>query len=147
MCTQWSGLLLNIHIHNVNQTVPQINVSLLVCENVFSFASLNFYCHLLIGFSFFSSYMTRGLVLLHAFVCAQDHCACQKSTPLNSSMLSARVQQVPYWFEDAQRLSVVSILTAIPGLLHCTQCTAMPLQAVAEYAQLSFHPGTTENIK
>jgi len=110
--------VLNIHIHNVSQTVPQTNVSLLVCENVFSFAFLNFYCHLLIGFLFFSSYTTTGLVLLHAFVCAQVHCVSQKLTPLNSSMLSVHVQPVPYWFEDAQWLSVVSILTEIPSLLH-----------------------------
>jgi len=123
----------------------KINWSSLVCENVSSVAFLNFYCHLLIGLSLFSSYTTKGLVLLHVFVCVPNHYVSQKSTPLSCSMPPAHVLQVPYWFAHARWLLVVKTLTVIPGLLRWMQYTAMPRQPVSEYVPLSFHPDINKN--
>jgi len=94
----------------------KINLSFAVSENVFSFAFLNFYCHLLFVPSLFSSYMTMGLVLSHVFVFAQVHRVAQQSTLLYSSTLSAHVRQVPYWFEHALWLLAVMFLMVLPGL-------------------------------
>jgi len=59
-----------------------------------------------------------GLVLSHVFVCVQVHCIYQKLTPLNSSTLTADVQQAACWLEHARWLSVASIQTVLLGLLH-----------------------------
>lgn len=125
---------------NINSLQQTAMKSLLVCENVFSFVFVNFYCHPTTELLLFSSYMIMGLVPLRVFVCAQIQYASQKSIPLNSWVSSAHMLQVPCWLEDAHWLLVVNILTVTRGLLHWMQCRAMRLQAVDEYAQLNFHP-------